>query len=134
MCWCSAVAVVALGLFRGDRFSYARALYSPRAPTSVVCERVAEELGCVERLERRFEMVIEGVGSVEILGVCAVDRAIIDGQLVEVPVAIHVAKMPMGSEFDAVIGRDLDLAWRLYLDPLTNSVRSLVARPIERRY
>ncbi len=128
------MAVVALGLFHGDRFSYARALYSPRAPASVVSERVAEELGCVERLERVFELWIDGVGAVEVVGVCAVDRAIIDGQLVEVPVAIHVARIPRGSEFDAVIGRDLDLAWRLYLDPLSGSVRSLVARPIERRY
>lgn len=128
-------AIALLGLFSGERFSYARALYNPLSPISVVVERVARELACFEGLDRSYRAFVEGLGEVEIFGVCRVDRAIVNGAEVDVVAVLHVAKVLEGKpQFDAVLGRDLGVAWGLYVDPLTNSVKSLYGKPVERRY
>jgi len=128
------VLTVLLGLFKGDRFSYARALYDPSKPLSIVTRRIAEELGSLEALDRDYVVEVHGLGEFRVLGVCSVERAIVEGQLIEAPAALHVVDAERIGEFDALIGRDLEIAWGLYVDLFSGSLKSLYSKPIERRY
>jgi len=99
-------------------------------PYSVIDERVARELNCIEPLEKSYRVVVEGLGPLEIYAVCRTTKALLEGQGIEVATLFHVARMPRDSEYEALLGRDVIALWRLVYDPLTNSVRSLIGRPV----
>ncbi len=125
---------VLLGLLKGDRFSYARALYDPSKPLSIVVRRVAEELGSLEVLDKDYAIEVPDLGRFRVVGVCSIEKALLEGQLIEVPAVMHVVDSDRIGRFDALMGRDLELAWGLYIDRLSGSLRSIYSRPIEKRY
>lgn len=124
-----------LGLFKNEKFAYARTALIPSASTSIVLYYIAEELNCIESLDKRFLMYIEGLGSFDIIGICSIDKALLDGNVIEMRSLFHVAKYK-GSRlnYEAIIGKDLILYWRLIYDPYLKSVKSLISRPLTRIY
>jgi hypothetical protein len=127
------LATVLLGVFRGERFGYARTAIIEGLNTSFLVKPVAEDLRCVERVEGLEGAIlsIEGVGTFLLDSVCVVDRAVINGYEIPYTTVFHVARVLSGSEeYEAYVGSDLIRYWRLYIDPLTNTVRSTVGRRV----
>lgn len=127
------LATVLLGMFRGERFGYARAAVIDGLHTSFLVRPVADDLKCVEKVEGLEEIPIriEGIGAFLLDSVCVIDRAVISGYEIPYSTVLHVARVLSGSdEYEAYIGLDLVRYWRLYLDPSTNTVRSAVGRKV----
>ena len=130
------VGPLLVGLFKDTRFSYARGVLVPYISMSILVPRASEELRCVEYLDREYRVDVMGIGTFSIYAICSVDKVIIEGQELDLKSAIHVGR-PLTSEnleYEFVIGRDLIDYWRLTYNPLTRTVRSLVARPVTTRY
>lgn len=106
---------VMLGLFKGDRFEYARALIDVNLNASVVVEPIAEALRCSEKLDKRFSIYIPSVGFAETDGICVIDRAIINGSHIELKTIFHVIKSDILKPLhcEAILGRDIAIWWRL---------------------
>ncbi|MCS7110788.1 MAG: hypothetical protein N3D82_05330 [Ignisphaera sp.] len=106
---------VMLGLFKGERFEYARALVDAGISASFVIDTIAEALKCSEELDRHFNIYIPRVGSVKIDRICVIDKAIIDSSLVELKTVFNViqsnALKPLHCE--AILGRDVHIWWGL---------------------
>lgn len=120
-----------LGLFRENRFSYARATIVESINTSFLNSSVADDLRCYERIDslREVEVEVPGEGKYVLFSVCLVDRAVFNGFEIALPTAIHVAETRNPTpQFEAYIGRDLINYWQLYVDPAGGVVRSRVAR------
>lgn len=125
-----------VGLFKNSRFTYARGAVVSDALVSIGMPRISEDLRCAETLDQEYEVDIAELGTFRIFAVCAIDRAIIDGQEIDLRTAIHIG-IPMirrRIEYELIIGRDLISYWRLVYDELTGQVRSLVSRPVVTKY
>lgn len=122
-----------MGLFRENRFSYARAAVVESINVSFIVSSVADDLRCYERVDslEGVEIEIPGEGRYELSSVCLVDRVVFNGFEIALPTAIHVAttRGPV-RRFEAYIGRDLIDYWQLYVDPVGGVVRSRVARRV----
>jgi len=120
-----------LGLFKGDRFAYARALYAPSVSVSVIIKKSIEDLRCYEDLDKSYIITIGTGNEVEIKGVCVFDRAVIDGNLIELPSVIHVAEdLGQIKEFEAIIGADLIFYWGLNYNPFLGVLSSRIAKKV----
>lgn len=122
-----------LGLFRENRFSYARAAIVESISTSFIDSSVADDLRCYERVDslKEVEIEIPGEGKYVLFSVCLVDRVVFNGLEISFPTAIHVAKTQRPTpQFEAYIGRDLINYWQLYVDPTGGVVRSRVAKRV----
>ncbi|MEZ0289485.1 MAG: hypothetical protein ABWJ42_00125 [Sulfolobales archaeon] len=119
-----------LGVVKNNRFSYARALISPRARFSILLREVAEDLRCIERTEDLAEYEYRfGENMLRVIGVCSVDKVVFNGYVVEIPAVFHVAESLGGEKlYEAIIGLDLISAWGLYIDLYTGVVRSRFGR------
>jgi len=124
---------VMLGLFRGDRFGYARALADIDATTSVILKKVAESIRCIENLDRYFDIYIPNAGFAKTDKICVIDKAIIDGSFVELRTILYVVEndvlKPLHCE--AILGRDIFLWWRLVYDKSFQRVKSLIAQTVQ---
>jgi len=132
----NALGPIMIGLFKNSRFTYARGVVVPRASVSIGIPRISEDLQCAETLDREYEVEIAELGIFKISAVCTIDRAIIDGQEIDLRTAIHIG-VPITRrriEYELIIGRDLVNYWRLVYDELTGQIRSLVSRPVATRY
>ena len=116
-----------LGLYRGGRFSYGRALLSSSIRFSVVLEDIARDLGCLERIEGLGEVVFEisGLGRFVVTGVCSVDRIVFGGYYIDLPIVFHVARQVTGERlYEIFIGRELIEQLGISYDPWAKSIRS----------
>lgn len=123
-----------LGLFKGNRFSYARAIVVEGINTSFIDASVADDLRCHEKVEslERVEIEMPGMGRHSLYSVCVVDRVVFDGYEIPYPSVIHVARSSdRGRLFEAYIGKDLISYWQLYTDPARGLVRSRAARRVK---
>ncbi len=128
------LATILLGIFKRERFGYARAAVIDNLNTSFLVKPVAEDLRCVERVEglEGVSLTVEGVGNFLLDSVCVIDRAVLNGYEIPYSTIFHVARVLSGSrDYEAYIGLDLVRYWRLYLDPATNTVRSAVGRRVQ---
>ncbi len=126
-------ATLLLGLFRRNRFSYARASVSRDVKVSFIDASVANDLRCYEEVDlpERLEVEVPGAGRYSLFSVCVVDRVVFGGYEIPVPTVIHVARAVSGGGlFEAYIGRDLIEYWQLYVDPSEGIVRSRIARRV----
>ncbi len=121
---------VMLGLFKGERFEYARALIDVNISVSVIIETIADALKCSEEVDKYFHIYVPITGFVKTNRVCTIDKAIIDGSLVELKTVFHVvnnnALKPLYCE--AILGRDIFLWWQLIYDEMLQRVKSLIAK------
>lgn len=122
-----------LGLFKGSRFSYARAIVVDNINSSFIVKSVADDLRCYENIEQmeEVEVEIEGEGKYTIFSLCLLDRVVFNGYEIPSPTIVHVA-LPLSKlrMYEAFIGRDLITYWQLYTDPITGIVRSRIARRV----
>ncbi len=122
-----------LGLFRRNRFSYARAAVIGDVKVSFIDSSVADDLRCYEEIDlpEGLEVEVPGVGRYLLFSVCVIDRAVFNGYEIPFPTVVHVARVLSGERlFEACIGRDLIDYWQLRVDPLEGVVRSRVARRV----
>jgi hypothetical protein len=127
------LATVLLGVFKGERFGYARTAVIDGLNISFLVRPIAEDIRCVERVEDLEEvtLLIEGIGTFLLDSVCVVDRAVLNGYEIPYTTVFHVARILSGSEeYEAYIGSDIIRYWHLYLDPLTNTVRSAIGKRV----
>ena len=131
-----ALGPIMVGLFKNLKFTYARGVVVPSASVSIGIPRISEDLQCAEALDREYEVEIAKLGIFKISAVCTVDKAIIDGQEIDLRTAIHIG-VPITRrriEYELIIGRDLINYWRLIYDELTGYIRSLVSRSVVTKY
>ncbi len=121
-----------LGIFKDERFSYARTAIIPEAAFSLLSSKIAFELNCIEKLEKPFSLYFPYIGNIAIDSVCIVDKAIIDSGVIEMKTVFHIVipEALNDCQCEAVLGRDIILWWRLVYDRLSGKVRSLIAKPI----
>lgn len=122
-----------LGLYRGQRFGYARALLTGSIAVSLVDRVVAEDLKCYENVDpsMELEVLVPGVGECRVFSICLVDKVVFDGYEIPHPSVFHVTQIPEDRKlFEAFIGRDLIIHWHLYVDNELGVVRSRVARRV----
>jgi len=122
-----------LGIFRDEKFSYARTAIVPEATFSILSSKIAFELNCIEKLEKPFKSYFPYIGNIDIDSVCIVDKAIIDGGLIETKTVFHIVPPEALSDCqcEAILGRDIILWWKLVYDRFSGKVRSLIAKPIQ---
>jgi hypothetical protein len=125
-----------VGLFKGDRFSYGRALVSQKHLLSFVSSRIGYELSCRERLEKLFAVDVQGVGRVFVDSICAIDRAVIGGGVIEKTAVFYIVDEPFlrRLECDLVIGLDVISWWGLVVDTVSRGVYSVLAKSVTVRY
>ena len=122
-----------LGLFRGSRFSYARAVVIEELNTSFIAKSVADDLRCYEDVEQLEEVTVEveGEGGYTIFSLCLLDRVVFNGNEILSPTVVHVARFPGEPRaYEAFVGKDLIAHWQLYVDPAVGLVRSRLARRV----
>ena len=115
---------ILIGFFKGDLFSYGRALIDYDYPFSVISSRIAYELRCEERLDEVFEAVVKGLGKILINSLCVIDKAVINGDVVEKQTVFYIVKDSIVKELkcDAVLGRDVVDYWHLVVDETSKRV------------
>jgi hypothetical protein len=126
--------VLLLGLYRGPRFSYARAIVTNLLNISIIDNSIAKDLKCYESVspEVEAEVVVPGLGKYDVRSVCVVDRVVFNGYEIPYPSVFHVVTTSTGPRlYEAFIGRDLINYWQLYVDPSLETVRSRMARRVE---
>lgn len=126
--------VLLLGLYRGPRFSYARAIVTDLLNMSIIDDAVARDLKCYESVspEIEAEVTIPGLGKYRIHSLCVVDRVVFNGYEIPYSSVLHVASILGESRlYEAFIGRDLISHWQLYVDPSSDTVRSRIARRVK---
>uniref|UniRef100_A0A7C5YYD3 Uncharacterized protein n=1 Tax=Ignisphaera aggregans TaxID=334771 RepID=A0A7C5YYD3_9CREN len=99
---------VMLGLFKEDRFEYARALMNSKIDVSFISKTIAENLRCIEELEQYFDIYIPTIGIVKTNKICTVDKAILNYSLIELKTVFHVIEdyILRSIQCDAIIGKD----------------------------
>lgn len=127
-------AVLLLGLYRGSRFSYARAMVTDLLNISIIDDAVARDLKCYENVspEVEAEITIPGLGKYRVRSLCVVDRVVFNGYEIPYSSVLHVAPILRDQRlYEAFIGRDLISYWQLYVDLSLNIVRSRIARRVK---
>lgn len=123
---------ILLGMFSGERFSYARALVDPGLRYSIILRDIAEDLRCFEKPDDLVEEIIKIKDSIlKIKGLCRIDQGVLNGFIISIPVILYVAEIISGEKnYESYIGRDIINAWALYIDPLKGLVISRFGRRI----
>jgi hypothetical protein len=119
-----------VGLFKGERFSYGRALILPRHTPSIISSRISYELNCREKLEKLFAVEVLGIGRVLIDSLCAIDKAIVEGGIIEKVTVFYIVNEHLLKklECDMIIGLDVISWWSLVIDTASGRVYSVIAK------
>ncbi|MCX8184413.1 MAG: hypothetical protein RMI56_06010 [Sulfolobales archaeon] len=123
-----------LGLFRGSRFSYARASVVKDINISFIDVSVAEDLKCYESVESISEVEIStpDEGRYTIFSLCLIDKVVFSGYEIPYQTVIHVARpIRRNPLYEAYIGRDLIDYWQLYVDYAGGAIRSRMAKKVK---
>ncbi|MCS7099378.1 MAG: hypothetical protein RMH84_01255 [Sulfolobales archaeon] len=126
--------VLLLGLFKGSRFSYARALVTEDINTSFIDVSIAEDLKCFENVEslKEVEVSVGGVWSYAIFSLCVIDKVAFNGYEIPYQTVVHVAKpLRRNPLYEAYVGRDLINYWQLYVNSARGIVRSRIAKKVK---
>ncbi|MCC6046051.1 MAG: hypothetical protein LM572_04665 [Ignisphaera sp.] len=119
-----------VGLFKGERFSYGRALILPRHTPSIISSRISYELNCREKLEKLFAVEVLGIGRVLIDSLCAIDKAIVEGGIIEKVTVFYIVNEHLLKKLkcDMIIGLDVISWWGLVIDTASGRVYSVIAK------
>jgi|UniRef100_A0A7J2U6C6 hypothetical protein len=119
-----------VGLFKGDKFSYGRALVSPKYLPSFASMRIGYELNCREKLEKAFTVEIPHIGKVLVDAICTVESAIISNGFIERSAVFHLVDEPFlrKLECDVILGLDTIIWWGLIVDEVNGKVYSTIAK------
>jgi len=111
-----------LGLFKDDRFEYARALINSKIDVSFISKTIAENLKCVEELEQYFDIYIPAIGTVKTNKICTIDKAILNYSLIELKTIFHVIEDSIlrSIQCDAIIGKDTIFWWGISIETIPN--------------
>lgn len=115
---------VMLGLFKEDRFEYARALMNSKIDVSFISKTIAENLRCIEELEQYFDIYIPTIGIVKTNKICTVDKAILNYSLIELKTVFHVIEdyILRSIQCDAIIGKDTIFWWGISIETILNEI------------
>lgn len=65
---------VLIGIYKDDNFTFARALLSPNAKVSLIAKSKADELKCIEYLDRSYTICLDELGCATIDMICSVSK------------------------------------------------------------
>lgn len=68
------IKYVLIGVYKNDRFTYARAAVVPTIKISLLSKSRAEEIRCEEKLDQEYTVYVDHVGNIIINTICVVDE------------------------------------------------------------